>query len=273
MALGEQLSGGLHAHAVVTHQHDGIGGVDVVKEVGPVSRGAWRPLCGRGPLACGAHIDEVVLALLSRMALYPWTSRRRTVGSSFGLSMAIPPMARRGGQDDAVGALGGGRSTRMVIPLVSTLKSPGASSESRPYSNRGDLKAWSPLPGASAMAALIAATKASVTVMVGGVGGVGDPQELVELARFKHLSHDIGPTNEFLVHVELGNGGPVAVVLDALANLGVGQDVHRLELDTERLQRAQGSGAEATLWHLLVPLHEQDDLVFADDVLDGAANV
>ena len=103
--------------------------------------------------------------------------------------------------------------------------------------------------------------------------GVGYPQELVELARFEHLRHDIGPTNELLVHVKLGNGGPVAVVLDALANLGIGQDIHRLELNTEGLQRAQGSGAEATLWHLLVSLHEQDDLVFGDDVLDGAADV
>src|SRR5690606_39014601 len=50
---------------------------------------------------------------------------------------------------------------------------------------------------------------------------------LLQLARFVHLHHDVRATDEFALDVQLGNGGPVAVVLDALANLLVFQYVHR----------------------------------------------
>jgi len=34
----------------------------------------------------------------------------------------------------------------------------------------------------------------------------------------KHLGHDVRAANEFTVDIELGNGWPVGVLLDALTN-------------------------------------------------------
>src|SRR5256885_1258423 len=43
-------------------------------------------------------------------------------------------------------------------------------------------------------------------------------QQLLQLARLVHLHHDVRAADELALHVELGDRGPVAVVLDALAD-------------------------------------------------------
>src|SRR5689334_17014558 len=55
-------------------------------------------------------------------------------------------------------------------------------------------------------------------VMAGGLLGRGRRQHLLQLARLVHLHHDVRAADEFAAHVQLGDGGPVAVFLDALAN-------------------------------------------------------
>ena len=45
------------------------------------------------------------------------------------------------------------------------------------------------------------------------------PQHLLQLAALVHLHHDVRAADELAVHVELGDGRPVAVFLDALADL------------------------------------------------------
>ena len=42
-------------------------------------------------------------------------------------------------------------------------------------------------------------------------------QMLLQLAGLEHFAHDIGAADEFALHIELRDGRPVGVVLDALA--------------------------------------------------------
>src|SRR5687768_9997116 len=54
------------------------------------------------------------------------------------------------------------------------------------------------------------------------------PDQLFELAAFEHLHHDVRPADELALDVQLGHRRPVAVMLDALADLGVLEHVDRL---------------------------------------------
>ena len=49
---------------------------------------------------------------------------------------------------------------------------------------------------------------------------------LLQFARFVHVHHDVRAADEFAFDVQLRNGGPVAVFLDALADFSVVQHVH-----------------------------------------------
>src|SRR5690606_11846918 len=60
-------------------------------------------------------------------------------------------------------------------------------------------------------------------------------QELLEFAGLMHLGHDVRTTDEFPLHVELGNRGPVGKLLDALAHAIVLEDV-----DGDQLLQATG---------------------------------
>ena len=58
--------------------------------------------------------------------------------------------------------------------------------------------------------------------------------ELLQLPALVHLAHDVAAADELAVHVELRDRGPVGVLLDAFADLGVLQHV-----DGEDLARAR----------------------------------
>src|SRR5690606_41846774 len=64
--------------------------------------------------------------------------------------------------------------------------------------------------------------------------GRGHAQRGVQVARVGHLLDDVAATNQFSADVELRDGRPLAVFLDALADLRVGQ--HRSEEHTSELQ-------------------------------------
>jgi hypothetical protein len=50
-------------------------------------------------------------------------------------------------------------------------------------------------------------------------------EQLLELAGLEHLADDVAATDELTLHIELGDGRPLAEFLDALAQVVVGQDV------------------------------------------------
>ena len=69
-------------------------------------------------------------------------------------------------------------------------------------------------------------------------------QQLLQFARLVHLAHDVRAADEFAVDVELRNRRPVGVVLDALADVGIGEDVD----GKERFRRRRPSASAPPRW-------------------------
>src|SRR5262245_7069088 len=95
----------------------------------------------------------------------------------------------------------------------------------------------------------------------------------LELATLEHLAHDVAPADELAVDVDLRNRRPVGELLDPLALLRVGQDVHRLERDAQALEHLDRRGGKAALGKQSRALHVDDDLVLVDLVPDLGLHV
>src|SRR5450755_2413312 len=90
----------------------------------------------------------------------------------------------------------------------------------------------------------------------------GDAERLLQLAGLVHLGHDVRAADELAVDVELWDGRPVGVALDALADLFVLEDVDRLQVaHPTGLQDLDCAAGEAAHRELRRSLHEEDDPV------------
>lgn len=101
-------------------------------------------------------------------------------------------------------------------------------------------------------------------------------QDLHQFATLIHLHHDVGAADEFALDVKLGNGRPVAVFLDALANLLIFQNIHgfdRLGIDATCFQNLDGAAGKPALWKAGVTFHEQQDVVALDELVDALLRV
>src|SRR6185437_15517561 len=97
--------------------------------------------------------------------------------------------------------------------------------------------------------------------------------QLLQLAAFEHLHHDVGSADELALHVELRNRRPVGIFLDCLADLRVLEHVHRFVARAEPLENGDCAARKAALREQRRPLHEQDDVVVLHDLVDPAAGV
>ncbi len=101
-------------------------------------------------------------------------------------------------------------------------------------------------------------------------------EHLLEFARLVHLHHDVRAADELALHVQLRDGGPVAVFLDALADLLVFQHVHRghgLGVHAAGLEDLDGAAREAAHREAGASLHEQQDVVGLDEGVDALLGV
>src|SRR5690606_33075191 len=97
---------------------------------------------------------------------------------------------------------------------------------------------------------------------------------LLQLARLVHLGEDVGAADELASDVQLRDRRPVRVVLDALAHFVVVEHVDRDEaLHAAGLQDLDGASGESALRELRRALHEQDDRVLGDGLLDERSGV
>src|SRR5450755_4692643 len=102
----------------------------------------------------------------------------------------------------------------------------------------------------------------------------GNAERRLQLAGLVHLGHDVRAADEFAVDVELGNRRPVGVALDALADLLVLEDVDRLQVaDAAGLQDLDGAAGKAAHRKLGRSLHEENDAVVLDEIVDALMNV
>jgi hypothetical protein len=95
---------------------------------------------------------------------------------------------------------------------------------------------------------------------------------LCQFARLVHLHHDVRAADEFALDVELGDGGPAAVFLDALADAVVFQHVHglhRLGVHTAGLENLDGATRKTALGKARGALHEQQDFVGFHQVVNA----
>src|SRR5690606_12972836 len=100
-------------------------------------------------------------------------------------------------------------------------------------------------------------------------------QQGLEFATGQHFANDIGAADEFASNIQLGNGGPVGIFLNALTNFFVVKHVHSDELGSSCLeQRLNGATRKPALRKLGRALHEQHHGVgcngFTDEILDFA---
>src|SRR3546814_18591121 len=76
------------------------------------------------------------------------------------------------------------------------------------------------------------------------------------------------------LHVKLGNGRPVGILLDAITDLLVGQDIDALVIKTEVIENLDDLPGETALGKLRSALHEEDNIVrlyfIGDEFLNSA---
>src|SRR5437879_2189873 len=88
------------------------------------------------------------------------------------------------------------------------------------------------------------------------------------------FDHDVGPAHKLSVDVELGDGGPIGVFLDALTDFRLLEHVDRKDmLDPAGLQDLHGVGGEAALRKLRGPFHIEYDRISGHLLLDAFLRV
>ena len=96
-------------------------------------------------------------------------------------------------------------------------------------------------------------------------------EEFLETPIFVHLFHDIASAHELAFDIDLRYRRPVTIVFDLLSELLVSKHVHVLERHFVCSEQHRDILAEATLWHLFGPLHEDTNIILlnrSSDVLD-----
>jgi hypothetical protein len=94
---------------------------------------------------------------------------------------------------------------------------------------------------------------------------------LLQLPVFIHLHHDVGAADEFAFDVELGNGWPVAVFLDASADFWIVEHIDcsdALGIYADSFQNLDGATREAALRETCVAFHEKYDIVTFHEAID-----
>src|SRR3954447_19450966 len=95
------------------------------------------------------------------------------------------------------------------------------------------------------------------------------PKQLLQLATFEHLHHDVGASDELALHVELRNGRPIGIFLDALADVRVLEDVDGFIFRAKAVENGDRAAREAALREERGALHEQHDVVLLDEIGDA----
>ena len=101
--------------------------------------------------------------------------------------------------------------------------------------------------------------------------GLGDAEHAVQFAGIEHRLHDVGATDELAVDIELRNRRPVAVFLDALADVLVGQHVDGRVVFEQRVQTIGRRRGKTALRRLARAFHEEHDAMRSEQTFDAGA--
>ena len=100
-----------------------------------------------------------------------------------------------------------------------------------------------------------------------------DAERLGQLAGLVHLRDDVAAADELPAHEQLRDGRPLGDRGQLLPDPRVGQDVDRRERRAERLEDLHRAGGEPAARRLGRPLHEEEDVVLGDRLLDRRADL
>ena len=103
--------------------------------------------------------------------------------------------------------------------------------------------------------------------------GRRDAELLVQCAAAVEFAHDVAAADELAFHVELRDGRPRRVALDAVADRGVGEHVHRRVVRHDLVEDLDDRRGEAALRLAARALHEEDHAVGADEGIDLPSDV
>src|SRR5262249_11892780 len=92
-----------------------------------------------------------------------------------------------------------------------------------------------------------------------------------ELSRFVEARDDVAAADELPADVELREGRPVGVLLEARPQILIAEGVHVAVPDALLLQNPDHFGGEAALREVLRALHEEHDFGAFDGVFDAVA--
>ncbi|CVI61865.1 hypothetical protein AGR9A_Cc80122 [Agrobacterium salinitolerans str. Hayward 0363] len=94
----------------------------------------------------------------------------------------------------------------------------------------------------------------------------------LQFAGLEHLSYDVTAADEFALDVELRDGWPIGIVLDALTDVAVGKHVDALVLDAEIIEDLYHLAGKTALRKLRGALHEKNDVVALHFAVDHVVN-
>src|SRR6185503_2818133 len=100
----------------------------------------------------------------------------------------------------------------------------------------------------------------------GPIGRTWRFQQFLQLAALEHLHHDVRSADELALDVELGDGRPVAIRLDASANLGVLEHVDGLVFRAQSVEDGDRAARKSALREERSALHEQHNVIRIDDL-------
>ena len=102
--------------------------------------------------------------------------------------------------------------------------------------------------------------------------GLGHAEQLVQFATGRHALDDVGAADQFAIDIELRNGRPVSVFLDALPDLLVGEHIDRHVVIEQVVEDTGRRRRESATRRVARSLHEQDDTVAGEHRLDALAD-
>ena len=93
-----------------------------------------------------------------------------------------------------------------------------------------------------------------------------------EFARLEHLAHNIAAADKFAFDIELRNRGPIGVIFNALANIGIIQHIDAFEVHADIIENLHNLAGEAAHRKLMCALHEKDNVIAVDFGFDAILN-
>ncbi|KAG5717687.1 hypothetical protein E4T56_gene1843 [Termitomyces sp. T112] len=98
-------------------------------------------------------------------------------------------------------------------------------------------------------------------------------QQALKLAGLVHFHHDVAAAQKFALHIELGDGRPIRIGLDALTDFHVLQHVNRMIGHAQMFENGNRAAGKTTLREKRGALHEQHDIIRVHNIGNASLDI